>query len=289
MQEQTGAVQSNDRAHRFDLHSHSNYSDGTATPSEIVKSAFRAGLDLIALSDHDTIGGVKEAMETGEKLGISVLPAVEMDNEWRHELHILGLDVDPDSPVLNRALEIARIRREKRNGVILQKLDAAGIGVRDRINRPLECTSKLHIAIALVEAGLAKDIRDAFAKYLRQGQVGFYQEPKFTPAQVLEIIHAADGVPVLAHPCHIRDNPFALINELTNLGLMGLEVYYPTSTPRQTEMFLSIARQKKLMVTCGSDFHGKNRPGVPLGCAWRDVPDLEQTYETLSRRIGTLR
>ena len=130
-------------------------------------------------------------------------------------------------------------------------------------------------------------MRDAFAKYLRPGQVGYYTEPRFTPEQVIDIIHIADGLPILAHPCHIRDNPHGLIRYLYELGLMGLEAYYPSSTPRQTEMYVSIARQYHLLVTCGSDFHGENRPGVDVGCAWKDVPALEQTFETLYKRMNT--
>ena len=155
------------------------------------------------------------------------------------------------------------------------------------VNRPESTTTKLHIAHALIKAGYANDVRDAFAKYLRPGQVGYYTEPRFTPQQVIDIIHLADGLPILAHPCHIRDNPHGLIRELYDLGLMGLEAYYPTSTPRQMEMYVSIARQYRMLVTCGSDFHGDNRPGVPIGCAWRNVPALEQTFETLTKRMNT--
>ena len=272
---------------RFDLHTHSCISDGTATPSEIVRIASRAKIKLLALTDHDNIMGVKEALEAGKEYSVPVLPAVEMDNEWRHELHIIGLDVDPNNPTLLRALEIARDRRERRNKIIYGKLKEAGYDIQPLVNRPESVTTKLHIAHGLIKGGYANDVRDAFAKYLRPGTVGYYTEPRFTPQQVIDIIHIADGLPILAHPCHIRDNPHGLIRELCDLGLMGLEAYYPTSTPRQTEMYVSIARQYRLMVTCGSDFHGDNRPGVPVGCAWRPVPVLEQTFETLTRRMNT--
>ncbi len=272
---------------RFDLHTHSIVSDGTATPIEVVELAARADLKLVALTDHDSIMGVSEALEAGKRLGIPVLPAVEMDNEWRHELHIIGLDVDPNNPTLLRALEIARERRERRNKIIYSRLKEAGYDVQPLVGRPESTTTKLHIAHALIKAGFANDVRDAFAKYLRPGQVGYYTEPRFTPEQVIDIIHIADGLPILAHPCHIRDNPHGLIRYLYELGLMGLEAYYPSSTPRQTEMYVSIARQYHLLVTCGSDFHGENRPGVDVGCAWKDVPALEQTFETLYKRMNT--
>ncbi len=272
---------------RFDLHTHSIVSDGTAQPSEIVRIAARAKIRLLALTDHDSILGVEEAVNAGKEYGVPVLPAVEMDNEWRHELHIIGLDVDPNNPTLLRALEIARDRREHRNKIIYSRLKEVGLDVQPLVNRPESTTTKLHIAHALIKAGYANDVRDAFAKYLRPGTVGYYTEPRFTPQQVIDIIHIADGLPILAHPCHVRDNPHGLVRELYDLGLMGLEAYYPTSTPRQTEMFVSLARQYHMLVTCGSDFHGDNRPGVPVGCAWRDVPVLEQTYETLVKRMNS--
>ena len=272
---------------RFDLHTHSIVSDGTVAPSEIVRIAARTGIRLLALTDHDSIMGVAEALQAGKECGLPVLPAVEMDNEWRHELHIIGLDVDPNNPTLLRALEIARARRERRNKIIYGKLKEAGYDVQPLVNRPESTTTKLHIAHALIKAGYANDVRDAFARYLRPGMVGYYTEPRFTPQQVIDIIHLADGLPILAHPCHIRDNPHGLIRELYDLGLMGLEAYYPSSSPRQTEMYVSIARQFRLMVTCGSDFHGDNRPGVPIGCAWQNVPVLEQTYETLIKRMNS--
>ncbi len=272
---------------RFDLHTHSIVSDGTVLPSDLVCSAAQNGIKLLALTDHDSIMGVREAVEAGRECGVPVLPAVEMDNEWRHELHIIGLDIDPNNPTLLRALEIARDRREKRNRIIYSRLKEAGYDVRQYVNRPESMTTKLHIAHALIKAGYASDVRDAFARLLRPGMPGYYTEPRFTPQQVLEIIHAADGLPVLAHPCHIRDNPHGLIRELYDLGLMGIEAYYPSSSQRQTDMYVSIARQYHLLVTCGSDFHGDNRPGVEIGCSWKNVPALEQTYETLVKRMNS--
>ena len=273
---------------KFDLHSHSIISDGTYTPSEVVETAFREGVRLLALTDHDNIGGVAEAVSAGQRIGLPVLPAVEMDNEWRHELHIIGLDIDPNNPTLLKCLEIARERRERRNLIIYKKLkEQAGLDVESVIERPASITTKLHIAHALIRLDAATDVKDAFAKYLRPGPAGYYVEKRFTPNQVIDMIHIADGIPVLAHPCHIRDNPHSLVRELTQLGLMGIEPYYPSSTPRQTEMFVSLAHQLGLMITCGSDFHGDNRPGVNLGCAWRNIPDLNKTYDTLIRRMNS--
>ena len=272
-------------SHRFDLHTHSDHSDGTYAPAEIVRFAARGHIDLLALTDHDCISGVPEAMAAGQEEGVRVIPGVEFDNEWHHELHILGLDVDMDHPVLIRAMEVARERRDRRNEIILSRLDAAGIEVRSFMRTGQTATTKLHIAHAIIAAGYATEVREAFMKYLRPGTPGYYTEKRFTPEQVLEIIHRSDGVPVLAHPCHIRENLHGLVRELVSMGLLGIEAYYPANTPRQTELYISLAHQYRLLATCGSDFHGKNRPGVPVGCAWRESRELDRTYETLIRRM----
>lgn len=272
-------------AHRFDLHIHTEYSDGTLSPEQVVHMAARAKLSMIAISDHDTVSGVCEAMACGKACGVRVVPSVEFDNEWQHELHIMGLDIDLEHPVLLRAMEVARERRDKRNAVILSKLNENGIEIEPFMQGGKSATTKLHIAQALIRGGYATEVKEAFAKYLRPGTVGYYTEKRFTPQQVLEIIYRADGIPVLAHPCHIRENFHGLLKELVGMGLLGIEAFYPTNTVRQTEMYLSIARQHKLVATCGSDFHGANRPGVPLGCAWRPNGALEKTYEMLIRRI----
>lgn len=274
-------------SHRFDLHTHSDHSDGTYAPAEIVRFAARGHIELLALTDHDCISGVPEAMAAGKQEGIAVIPGVEFDNEWHHELHILGLDVDMDHPVLIRAMEVARERRDRRNEIILSRLDQAGVEVRPFMRTGQTATTKLHIAHAIIAGGYATEVREAFMKYLRPGTPGYYTEKRFTPEQVLEIIHRSDGVPVLAHPCHIRENLHGMVRELVNMGLLGIEAYYPANAPRQTELYVSLAHQYKLLTTCGSDFHGKNRPGVPVGCAWRESRDLDKTYETLIRRMGS--
>lgn len=274
-----------DSPHKFDLHIHTEYSDGTCTPEQIVHMAARTKLSMIAISDHDTVSGVRDAIKCAGECGVLVMPSVEFDNEWQHELHIMGLDIDLEHPVLNRAMEVARERRDKRNAVILFKLKENGMDIEPFMRGGKSATTKLHIAQAIIRAGYATEVKEAFAKYLRPGTVGYYTEKRFTPQQVLEIIYRADGIPVLAHPCHIRENFHGLLRELVGMGLMGIEAFYPTNTSRQTEMYLSVARQHKLIVTCGSDFHGANRPGVPLGCAWRSNAALEKTYETLIRRL----
>lgn len=269
---------------RMDLHCHSTMSDGTYSPAAIVRMAAKAGIGILALTDHDTMAGVPEAMLAAEELNIRLLPSVELDTESSFELHMLGLDVDPCAPCLQQALADIQLRRRRRNEKILDKLRDAGYDVTGHMRESEGNTTRLHIAMALNEAGYAKSVTDAFRGFLSPGLPGYYTEPRLTPAQAIDLIKEAGGIPVLAHPCHIRSNPHQFVAELAEAGLMGLEAYYPASTLGQTQTFLSLAAQFGLLVTCGSDFHGKNREGNPLGCAWRDVACLNETSGMLQSR-----
>lgn len=268
----------------MDLHCHSTMSDGTYAPAAIVRMAAKAGIGILALTDHDTMAGVPEAMRAADEQDIRLLPSVELDTEMPFELHMLGLDVDPCAPCLQQELVGIQQRRRRRNEKILHKLRDAGYDVSGHMRESEGNTTRLHIAMALNEAGYAKSITDAFRGFLSPGTPGFYAEPRLTPKQAIDLIKKADGIPVLAHPCHIRSNPHQLVAELTGEGLMGIEAYYPASTLGQTETFLSLAAQFNLLVTCGSDFHGRNREGNPLGCAWRDVACLNETARLLQGR-----
>ena len=268
----------------MDLHTHSLYSDGTFTPAELVRMAKAAGISIFALADHDTMDGVCEALEEADKQGILHLSAVELDCESPFELHMLGLDVSPYHAGLAEALETLKVNRAKRNMRILERLAAHGCDVGGYMEEKEGNITRLHIAQALQRAGHATDARDAFVRYLSPGCPAYCAEQRLTPREAIALIHDAGGLAVLAHPCHIRNNPHALIAELAECGLDGLEAYYANSPIGEVELFVSLARQFDLLVTCGSDFHGGNRAGVSLGCAWRSVSGLRKTAEILQNR-----
>ena len=276
---------------RMDLHCHSSFSDGTATPGEIVRMAAKANIGILSLTDHDTLSGVEAALSAGKEQGVCVLPGIEMDNESPFELHILGLDIDITNEPLQEALSESRRRRQKRNVKILDKLREIGCDVWDRVEQVSGggTQTRMHIAVALQAAGYAPNITEAFRQFLNVGAPAYYVEKRYTPKEVLALLRGANGVPVLAHPCHIRQDPLGLVAELTELGLLGIEAYYPASTLGQIAIFESLAAQHGLIVTCGSDYHGKNREGTPIGCAWRDVACLRRTaeffYERHSERV----
>lgn len=269
----------------FDLHLHSHCSDGSDAPAAVVRRAAEAGVKLLALTDHDTALGVPEAIAAGKAYGVLVLPGVELDTEFAEELHILGLGIDLAEPKLKAALELMRCRREVRNAKIVKMLGAAGFDTAPYLPPSVGTVTRTHIARALVAAGYAPDTSAAFRLYLGRGRPGFCEAERFSPREAIALIRGAGGVAVIAHPCNLRCNVHALVAELAADGLGGVEAYYATSTAGQTQLFCSLAAQHGLLVTPGSDYHGAERPANQPGCAWRDVPELERTFDFFRGRM----
>ena len=255
---------------------HSVCSDGGDAPSRVIENAAARGVTLAALTDHDGVAGVREALDAGKRFGVRVLPSLEMDTEWPHELHILGLDLNIDDADLQNALETARKRRVERNAEIIRRLEAAGYEVERYMSRRAEVATRLHIALALVRGGYAETLHDAFQTYLRRGKPGYYTVERFSPEEVVSLIRGAGGVPVWAHPTHGNPNLHALAEKLQSMGVMGLEAYHPSIGEGDSDTLVSIARQNGMIVTCGSDYHGANRPDVVIGQSWHDVPALNE-------------
>ncbi len=258
----------------FDLHLHSNCSDGSDTPAEVVRTVAARGVSMLALTDHDNIDGVTEAMSEADKIGVRLLPAIEMDAEWPHELHILGLDIDINDKKLTDALETALKRRSLRNQVITEQLLEAGYDIRPFLGGETGVVTRLNLAMALVKGGFATDTRDAFIRFLRKGCPGYYNAGRFAPEDVIKLIRGAGGVPVWAHPLNGHPDPHKLAPLLAEMGLMGLEGFHPSLSEGDSQVLTSIARQLNLIVTCGSDYHGANRKDVFPGQTWRDTPVL---------------
>ena len=267
---------------KMDLHTHSNKSDGTLSPREVVAAAREAGVALLALTDHDCTLGVAEALEAGKALGIRVIPGMELDTEFPTELHMLGLHIDPANEELQAFMAENTRRRQARNEAILQKLAEAGADVRPFLPRLSGNPTRLHVALALVQGGYAQSIGQAFQAYLNRGMPGYVDTRRISPEDAIGLIHRAGGLAVLAHPCKLKADVPALVARLAGAGLDGIEAYYPTATPGQRAEALALARQHGLLVSCGSDFHGANRPANALGCAWAPDAALEPIYERLA-------
>lgn len=268
----------------YDLHSHSYYSDGTDSPFELVRKAKEAGLCLVALSDHDTVLGVSEAVEAGKALGIDVLPAIEIDAQFETELHILGYGVDVSHPSIKAHEKEAAARRVWRNGEIVKKLEAAGFHVTPYLEQSKGNGTRLHLARALMLAGYSDTVRNAFDAYLKRGGVGYVESARPSQKRVVEMIHEAGGLAVLAHPKKLNADVHAVVAGLCSFGLDGIEAHYPLSTEGEISLFVSLGRQYKLFVTCGSDHHGSHRKNAELGSAWRDTGELNETYRMLVER-----
>jgi 3',5'-nucleoside bisphosphate phosphatase len=257
----------------IDLHTHSNASDGSLPPREVVRLAKERGLVAFALTDHDTIDGLAEAMATGHELGLEVIPGVEISA--RHNLgsmHILGYFLDYESELLAQRLAVLKQARKDRNPQIIAKLNKLGIPITmeqvegisggGQVGRP-------HIARALYQGGFVRSLQEAFDIYLGNNGLAYVSKFRFPPEEAIAMIRDAQGVPVLAHPFTLGLHTFEalkpVLQELMDLGLAGVECFYPEHSPDQEALYLSLARNLGLLITGGSDFHGDNKPEVSLG------------------------
>ena len=270
-------AQKNTIGEPFDLHLHSSCSDGSDTPAEVVRAAYSRGITMLALTDHDNVLGIPEALAEAEQIGVRLLPSIEMDAEWPHEMHILGLDIDVNEPRMKAALTTALKRRGERNAVIVERLLQIGCDIRGTLGGEIGAATRLNIALALVKGGYAENTKEAFAKYLRKGCPGFYTVQRFAPEEIVSLILGAGGVPVWAHPMNGHAEPHRIAPMLKELGLIGMEAYHPSLSEGDTVVITSIARQLDLIVTCGSDYHGAHRPEVVPGQTWRDNVLLRET------------
>lgn len=266
----------------FDLHIHSRFSDGTEEPRDILRAAKEAGLAFIALTDHDTMDGVPEALAAGQEFDMPVITGIEFDTHYPCLLHMLGYGMDVNDPILKNALKEAAAGRQARNEAILDKLAALGKDVRPFLQKKDGTVTRLNIANALIEGGFAKDRKEVFLTLIGKDCPAFVEAThRLSPEDTIALIHRVGGIAVLAHPCKLSANVPKVVRELAAAGLDGIEAFYPTATHGQKVEHLSLARECSLLVTCGSDFHGANRPAATLGCAYEESPYLEACRERM--------
>jgi len=257
---------------RIDLHLHTTHSDGSYSTREVMAFAKQAGLTALAITDHDIVEGIPEATAIGEELGIEVVPGVEISSRLgESELHILGYFMNWTDPLLAQRLQTLRDSRHLRNPKIVQRLNELGIPITYEEVRALagtESVGRPHIARLLMEKGIVTSAKEAFDRYLANGRPAFVDRELPEPAEAVQWIREAGGVPVLAHPTWVRtsaDGLRVLVRELKAAGLGGMEVHYSTHTPSQTTEYLELAKQCDLLVTGGSDFHGVTKPDIEVG------------------------
>jgi 3',5'-nucleoside bisphosphate phosphatase len=261
----------------------------------VVRYAKEGGLTAMALTDHDTVDGLPEAVAAGTDLGVEVIPGVEISAQYPGgTMHILGLFVDYHNGLLDQRLAVLKQARIDRNPQIIAKLNALGIPITlEQVNKISGGgqVGRPHIARALMELGCIKNLQEAFDKYLGWHKPAYVSKFRFPPDQALAMIREAKGIPVLAHPFTLGlGSAYALKNlviELKGLGLAGLEVYYSEHTPEQEALYLKLAQELNLLITGGSDYHGLNKPEITLGsmpCQDRLTYNLVEALKTWRRQ-----
>ncbi|MBQ9141513.1 MAG: PHP domain-containing protein [Lachnospiraceae bacterium] len=266
----------------IDLHVHSTRSDGTYSPTQLVDYAIQKGLAAFALTDHDSVAGLDEAISYAEKLRATnpdvpeVIPGIEFSTEYQgRDIHIVGLYIDYHSPIFQKHIDDFVNSRDLRNEKMCDMLrEKAGMDISyEKLQEvfPNSVITRAHYAKYMLEHGYIKNLKEAFERYIGDHCPYYVPREKVTPAQAIQLILAVDGIPVLAHPTLYgmgQERLNILVNELKNAGLIGIEAVYSTYTPAEEREMRTIAAKYGLAISGGSDFHGLNKPGLDLGTGY---------------------
>ena len=255
-----------------DLHVHSNASDGSHSPSEVVSLAARAGLSAIALTDHDTVDGIGQAAATAKTEGIRLIPGIEISSMYEGtEIHILGLFVNPGEPSLGGILEKFRVIRDNRNRFMLERLAADGMTfTNDQLTggNPDTVITRAHVARALVSAGYASSMDQAFKRFLKYGGKYCPYKESPPPETAVEALLKNGAFVSLAHPYQYKlgdQGIRRLVTQMKEMGMQGLEVYHSSHNQYESGKLQVLAKELGLLPTGGSDFHGANKPDINIG------------------------
>jgi predicted metal-dependent phosphoesterase TrpH len=257
---------------RADLHCHSTYSDGTATPQELIDLALSSGLKGLSITDHDTTQAYLSALSYAKDLPLELIPGVEfsatLDNV---SVHVLGYSFSPfHSKILSLCTQHS-MRRDARNREILERLSKLGISItpEDIIKASkskLETIGRPHIAKALVQKGYVPTIKEAFKLYLGEGKSAYAKGMSLSVEETIETLHKANGLAIIAHP-HLIEHP-KVIHKLLEMNFDGLEGYYGNFNKEENARWTKIAQKKGWLITGGSDYHGEIKPNIYLGSSW---------------------
>ncbi len=276
----------NKNTNMIDLHTHSNCSDGSMTPIELVHHAKINGLSAIALTDHDSVDGISRALEEGNSIGLEVVPGIEFSVQSETETHILGFFIDHKSHLLQDAIENIRSVRTTRIENTCKKLGHLGFDVSMEEVRelaPSGLIGRAHFAKLLVKKGYTSSVKEGFDKYLSNGKYAYDGSQYLTASDAISLIRDCGGVSFLAHP-HLTRLPeerlIAFLEELKSFGLSGLEGYYSEYTPEMQKYFCSLADKMGLDVSGGSDFHADMKPHISIG---KGMGNLYIPYSVLAK------
>lgn len=300
----------------IDLHVHSTRSDGTYTPKELVDYAVLKGLKAFALTDHDTVDGLDEAIQYAEALRQQqteslqaaacdeaacrhipeVIPGIEFSTEYQgRDIHIVGLYIDYKDKEFTRYLQSFIDSRTLRNQKMCRLLTEAGIDISyDKLLEefPGSVITRAHYAKYMLNHGYIKSIKEAFERYVGDNCPYFVPREKVTPTQAVELTLKAGGVPILAHPIlyHMSDERLdKLVAELTESGLMGIEAIYSTYCSADERKIRNLAKKYKLLISGGSDFHGSNKPGLDLGVGYGRLYVPDEVLDNIKKALADIR
>lgn len=269
----------------IDLHTHSSASDGSESPRALVEKAAAASLAAIAVTDHDSVAGVAEAVEAGRELGVEVVPGIEVSSDYLdNNVHILGYFIDIASPALGPVLDWVAVERNERNEKIAANLAAAGYDISIEALReayPGAVLGRPHFCEYLFKKGHIASVKEGFDTLLGTGKPFYLPKRRISIQKAVEVIRTAGGIPVLAHPVmygYDRAGICRLFDTVEALGIRHVEALYSENTEEETAWLLSECKRRGLGITGGSDYHGSRKPWIELG---RGKGDLRVPYELL--------
>ena len=276
---------------RVDLHTHSTASDGIYSPTDLLRRARDAGLEVLALTDHDTSGGLQEAAEAAKTQGIDFIPGVEINTDISGgEVHVLGYFIEYQRPEFQATLQVLRDARERRGERMVELLNEQGVSITwDRVREIAQgAVGRPHVAKALLEAGYVQSIGEAFDKYIGKDCPAYVPRYKLTPVDAVHLILSANGLQVMAHPITLPglDELRTWLPGLCEAGLVGLETYYGPYTPEEEQELHALADEYHLIPTGGTDFHGPGIHPTPLGGRYVPYEAVERLKAAATQRRG---
>ncbi len=279
---------SNSTEATIDLHVHTTASDGTFSPSQIVKIASELKLKAIAITDHDTVDGIEEALEAAKKENIEIIPGIEFSTEiYNESIHIVGLFVDYNNSKLKKLTYEILHAREIRAEKIIEKVNNLNLGPKITIDEIKEVANGVigrpHIAEVMVKKGYANSINLVFTKFLRRNGPAYVPRFKLTPKEAIRFLRKIKAIPVLAHPGYISSeiDLEKFIAELASEGLGAIEIYYPSHTKDNIKKFKALVKKHNLLESGGSDYHGLIDEGSLIGSQkipYSVLVDMKQKY-----------
>jgi predicted metal-dependent phosphoesterase TrpH len=280
---------------RIDLHSHTDRSDGTEPPREVVRLAAEAGLEALAITDHDTTDGLVEARAAAAEHGLELITGCEISTQGPSgSVHILGYGFAEDDPALQALLLRIRGDRARRNAAMIEKLASLGMPMTlDEVERHAagEIVARPHFVEAMLARGYVEGRQEAYEKWIGDQGPGYVVVEMPSPVDAIRAIREAGGASVLAHPRQLHLDSSGrlrdMVQELVDAGLDGLEVQHPSHKPAQRKRYRRLATDLDLVPTGGSDFHGAHKPHVAIGAGDGTIEVQSETWDLLRARIGS--